>query len=91
MKCYEVVVFFFFLLNSKHSDSRSLKLKMEQEQRAHEQEMHRLNLPQSAFCNAACDLADENRGQTDNEKASETHTNADQTEEVINVEKDGVI
>lgn len=64
---------------------------MEQEQRAHEQEMHRLNLPQSAFCNAACDLADENRGQTDNEKASETHTNADQTEEVINVEKDGVI
>ncbi|KAB5522301.1 hypothetical protein PHYPO_G00158010 [Pangasianodon hypophthalmus] len=67
---------------------KSLKLKMQQEQRAHEQEMRRLNLPQSAFCNTACDLSDEKRGQTDKKKASEKHAATDETEEDNNVEKD---
>lgn len=84
MMCYEV-----FLPNSKYSDSRSMKLKMQKEQRAHEQEMHRLNLPPLAFCHAACDLADENKGQTDKEKASEKHTTTDKTEADNTAEKDG--
>lgn len=61
---------------------------MQQEQRATEQEMRRLNLPRSAFCNAACDLAEENRGQTDKEKVSDKHTTSDETED-DHVEKDG--
>ncbi|KAG7314874.1 hypothetical protein KOW79_022177 [Hemibagrus wyckioides] len=62
---------------------KSLKLKMQQQQRAHEQEMHRINLQQSAFYNAACDLADENRGQTDKEKTSEIRSATDETEKTI--------
>lgn len=83
-----VMRWLFFLLNSIYSESRSLKLKMQQEQRAHEQEMRRINLPQSAFCNTACDLTDEDRGQTDKERASENHTGTDETEDNT-VEKDG--
>ncbi|KAK3527516.1 hypothetical protein QTP86_024303, partial [Hemibagrus guttatus] len=62
---------------------KSLKLKMQQQQRAQEQEMHRINLQQLAFYNAACDLADENRGQTDKEKTSEIRTTTDETEKTI--------
>ncbi|KAM9440934.1 phosphoinositide-3-kinase-interacting protein 1-like isoform 2-T2 [Clarias gariepinus] len=68
---------------------KSLKLKMQQKQRAHDQEMHRLNLQQSAFCNAACDLTDESREQTDKEKASEKPTSTDEIEEDNNLGKDG--
>ncbi|XP_041915099.1 phosphoinositide-3-kinase-interacting protein 1 [Alosa sapidissima] len=35
------------------------KLKQQQEQRAYEQEMHRINLPLSAFSNLACQLDDD--------------------------------
>ena len=38
---------------------RGVKLRLQQEQRAYEQEMHRINLPLSAFTNPACDLTDE--------------------------------
>lgn len=36
-----------------------VKLRIQQEQRAYEQEMHRINLPLSAFTNLACDITDE--------------------------------
>ncbi|KAI4904796.1 hypothetical protein NFI96_003839 [Prochilodus magdalenae] len=38
---------------------KGVKLRLQQEQRAYEQEMHRINLPLSAFINPACDLTDE--------------------------------
>ncbi|XP_066518353.1 phosphoinositide-3-kinase-interacting protein 1-like isoform X2 [Hoplias malabaricus] len=38
---------------------KGLKLRMQQEQRTYEQEMHRINLPLSAFTNQTCDLSDE--------------------------------
>ncbi|XP_017575840.1 phosphoinositide-3-kinase-interacting protein 1-like [Pygocentrus nattereri] len=38
---------------------KGVKLRLQQEQRAYEQEMHRINLPLSAFTNPACDLTDE--------------------------------
>ncbi|XP_015462034.3 phosphoinositide-3-kinase-interacting protein 1 [Astyanax mexicanus] len=38
---------------------KGVKLRMQQEQRAYEQEMHRINLPLSAFTNPACDITDE--------------------------------
>ncbi|XP_030641148.1 phosphoinositide-3-kinase-interacting protein 1-like [Chanos chanos] len=38
---------------------RGLKLRQQQEQRAYEQEMQRMQLPMSAFSNPACDLSDE--------------------------------
>lgn len=58
-------------------------MKMQQQQGAHEQEMHRINLQQSAFYNSACDLADENRGQTDKEKTSEIRSATNETEKTI--------
>lgn len=58
-------------------------MKKQQQQRAHEQEMHRINLQQLAFYNAACDLADENRGQMDKEKTSEIRSATDETEKTI--------
>ncbi|XP_030641147.1 uncharacterized protein LOC115821461 [Chanos chanos] len=39
--------------------NEGLKLRQQQEQRAYEQEMQRMQLPMSAFSNPACDLSDE--------------------------------
>ncbi|XP_036436198.1 phosphoinositide-3-kinase-interacting protein 1-like [Colossoma macropomum] len=68
---------------------RGVKLRLQQEQRAYEQEMHRINLPLSAFTNPACDLSDEQpatasvqqagekeeRGEEEREEPTELQTN----------------
>ncbi|XP_072516205.1 phosphoinositide-3-kinase-interacting protein 1-like [Salminus brasiliensis] len=72
---------------------KGVKLRTQHEQRAYEQEMHRINLPLSAFTNPACDLSDEQPASASvrqaGEKPAEIQMNTFKTDKENGLEKEG--